>query len=164
MRKLRDQYGSGDGVRHERPAPRPRKAKDDDEDDAPVYVDGDTSETISKEDYEMLVNGSHSKTEGTAGENDINANVAGQLPTQSAHGLADSGSAGQTGCDDPKRQENLSEVGTQKKRRKAKVIQEDAELEAQLPQRQGGSAGSDSPAKVNAKKKKKIKLSFEEPE
>lgn len=64
--------------------------------------------------------------------------------------------------DDTKAQQNLAEIGTQKKRRKAKVIQDD-EVAEDRSRSKDSSATSKSSAKSNAKRKK-IKLSFEEPE
>ncbi|PCG90359.1 Hypothetical protein PENO1_099600 [Penicillium occitanis (nom. inval.)] len=152
LRKLRNQYGGADNVRHEQPVPRPRKPKDNDDDDAPVYVDEETNETISKEDYEQLVNGTEGKDEST---------------DQDKEGLEESIDASTTKSteaagDDIKTQQNLAEIGTQKKRRKAKVIQED-EVAEDGSQRKDGPATSKPSAKSTAKRKK-IKLSFEEPE
>lgn len=64
--------------------------------------------------------------------------------------------------DDTKAQQNLAEIGTQKKRRKAKVIQDD-EVAEDGSRSKDSSATSKPSAKSNAKRKK-IKLSFEEPE
>lgn len=64
--------------------------------------------------------------------------------------------------DDTKIQQNLTEIGTQKRRRKAKVIQEDEVAE-------DGSRSKDNstmskPSAKSSAKRKKIKLSFDEPE
>lgn len=64
--------------------------------------------------------------------------------------------------DDTKTQQNLAEIGTQKKRRKAKIIQEDEVVE-DGSRSNDRSATSKPSAKSNAKRKK-IKLSFDEPE
>ena len=64
--------------------------------------------------------------------------------------------------DDIKTQQNLAEIGTQKKRRKAKVIQED-EVAADGSRSKDSWATSKPSAKSTAKRRK-IKLSFEEPE
>jgi hypothetical protein len=55
LRKLKSQYG-GDQDRHERPIARPRKDRADDEDEGPTYVDEASNDTISKEDYEKMIN------------------------------------------------------------------------------------------------------------
>ena len=139
-------------MRHEHPVPRPRKQKDNDDDDAPVYVDEETNETISKEDYEQLVNGTEGKDESTDKDKERPEDSADSSKTKSAENAGDV----------TKTQQNLAEIGTQKKRRKAKVIQDDEVAE-------DGSRSKDSPAtsKPSAKsnaKRKKIKLSFDEPE
>ncbi|KAI9853679.1 MAG: hypothetical protein M1824_001015 [Vezdaea acicularis] len=54
LRKLKSQYGGQDGQRHERPTARPKRARED-EDDAPTYVDEESRDTISKEDYEAMI-------------------------------------------------------------------------------------------------------------
>ncbi|EEA28586.1 hypothetical protein TMatcc_003070 [Talaromyces marneffei ATCC 18224] len=153
LRKLRDQYGGADNVRHERPVPRPRKPKDNDDDDAPVYVDEETNETISKEDYEQLVNGTEGKDESTDQD---------EKGLEESTDAADSKATEQAAGDETKTQQNLAEIGTQKKRRKAKVIQED-DVAEDGSRSKDSSATSKSSAKPNAKRKK-IKLSFDEPE
>jgi hypothetical protein len=75
---------------------------------------------------------------------------------------AESKTAEQVTGDDTKPQQNLAEIGTQKKRRKAKVIQED-EVAEDGSRSKDSSATTKPSAKSNAKRKK-IKLSFDEPE
>jgi Domain of unknown function (DUF4604) len=144
LRKLRGQYGDGDSFQ---PAPRPRKAKENDDEDAPVYVDEETNEAISKEDYESLVHGTEAKGETTG-----DSTEEGKESTDPAK------SAEQVPSEEAKTQPNLAEIGTQKKRRKARVIHDDEPVEDE-------SRHKDNPAvpKPNAKRKK-IKLSFDEPE
>ena len=139
-------------MRHEHPVPRPRKQKDNDDDDAPVYVDEETNETISKEDYEQLVNGTEGKDESTDKDKERPEDSADSSKTKSAENAGDV----------TKTQQNLAEIGTQKKRRKAKVIQDD-EVAEDGSRSKDSSATSKPSAKSNAKRKK-IKLSFEEPE
>lgn len=131
--------------------PRPRKLKENDDEDAPVYVDEETNEAISKEDYESLLNG----TEATAKYDDQNAEAG----TEST----DPGKASeQAENEDAKTQHNLAEIGgsgiSQKKRRQAKVIR-DEEPDEESSQRKDGPTVPKSKAK-----RKKIKLSFDDPE
>lgn len=155
LRKLRGQFGGADNVRHERAIQRPRKPKDNDDDDAPVYIDEETNETISKEDYETLVNGPEGKDGGTDKDKDKEevedtTDPAKPKPTE------------QAASDDARLQQNSAEIGTQKKRRKAKVIQEE-----EVAEDTSRSKDSSEAAKLNTKpnaKRKKIKLSFDEPE
>jgi hypothetical protein len=64
--------------------------------------------------------------------------------------------------DATKTQQSLAEIGTQKKRRKAKVIQEDEVAED--GSRSKDSSTTSKPSAKSTAKRKKIKLSFEEPE
>ncbi|RAO69673.1 uncharacterized protein BHQ10_005685 [Talaromyces amestolkiae] len=152
LRKLRNQYGGSDNVRHEHPVPRPRKPKDNDDDDAPVYVDEDTNETISKEDYEQLVNGTEGKDDSTDKDKEGLEESVDSSKSKSAEAAGD----------EVKTQQNLAEIGTQKKRRKAKIIQDD-EVTEDGSRSKDSSVTSKPSAKSNAKRKK-IKLSFDEPE
>lgn len=139
-------------MRHEHPVPRPRKPKDIDDDDAPVYVDEETNEALSKEDYEQLVNGTEGKDESTDKDKEGLDKLVDSSNTKST----------ETAGEDTKPQQNLAEIGTQKKRRKAKVIQEDEVLEDES--RTKDSSATSKPSAKSSAKRKKIKLSFEEPE
>ncbi|OKL58030.1 hypothetical protein UA08_06581 [Talaromyces atroroseus] len=146
LRKLRGQYGDGDS---RRPTHRPRKAKENDDEDAPVYVDEETNEALSKEDYESLLNGTEAKGE-TAGH----GAEEGKESTNPA-----AKSAEQVSNEEAKTQQNLAEIGTaQKKRRKAKVIHDEEVAEDESRHKVNPAAPKPSA------KRKKIKLSFDEPE
>ncbi|KAJ5782700.1 hypothetical protein N7457_004474 [Penicillium paradoxum] len=139
LQKLRGQYGDNTG-RLERPALRPTRLKvnKDDGDDEPTYVDEESNEVISKEQYEALVSESALKQE------DENGSSTKEKPTgdenKSPEELA------------PTKQSNLTEVGGQRKRKQAKVVGEDkAEAEEAQPK-----------VAKKSKKPKKIKLSFDE--
>ncbi|KAJ6119947.1 hypothetical protein N7523_004227 [Penicillium sp. IBT 18751x] len=136
LQKLRGHYGNNDG-RLERPALRPRKAKNpDDDDDAPVYVDEESNEVISKEEYQALVGGTDSQTQ------------EGGSKDQSAEGDDKASTLKEPSA----KQNNLTEVGGQKKRKQAKVVGEDTLEEEAKPKASARKS----------KKGKKIKLSFED--
>ncbi|KAJ5677754.1 uncharacterized protein N7477_003387 [Penicillium maclennaniae] len=141
LQKLRGHYGNNDG-RLERPAMRPRKAKNsDDDDDAPVYVDEESNEVISKEEYQALVGGTDSQTQ------------EGGSKDQSAEGDDKASTLKEPSA----KQNNLTEVGGQKKRKQAKVVGQDTIEEEAKPD-------SEERPKASArksKKGKKIKLSFD---
>ncbi|KAK5806367.1 hypothetical protein VI817_000625 [Penicillium citrinum] len=145
LQKLRGQYGDNSG-RLERPAARPLKAKDkrDEEEDEPVYVDEESNEVISKEEYKALVGGDDTK------QSDID-----QATKDSSTADNQDESTSQPEPTSAK-QSNLTEVGGQKKRKQAKVVGEDTKPEPDEP----------LPAKASTtrkpKKAKKIKLSFDE--
>lgn len=149
LQKLRGQYGTTSG-RLERPAARPRKLKDgkDDDDDEPVYVDEESNEVISKEEYQALVGDSATEKEGEATLKEPST-AGGEDKT---HTLKESTTA---------KQSNLTEVGGQRKRKQAKVVGEDKpEVEQTKPENE--EAQPKAPASRKPKKAKKIKLSFDE--
>ncbi|OJJ51082.1 hypothetical protein ASPZODRAFT_127090 [Penicilliopsis zonata CBS 506.65] len=149
IRRLKSQFGSNDG-RLERPAARPRLAMNkNDDDDEPTYVDEATNEVITKEEYEMMVQGS-SKTE----DQDKSKDQADQTRPEDA---ADKDSATGANKDtSTTHKQAMADIGGPKKRKQAKVIQED-----NLKDTEQGP--SDVPAARKPKqKKKKIKLSFDD--
>ncbi|KXG47712.1 uncharacterized protein PGRI_015820 [Penicillium griseofulvum] len=139
LQKLRGQYGDNTG-RLERPALRPTRLKvnKDDDDDEPTYLDEESNEVISKEEYKALVEESGPKGEDEA--SNLKDNSAGdQDKSQTEHSTS--------------KQNNLTEVGGQRKRKQAKVVGEDnAEAEEVQPKA----------TLKKSKKPKKIKLSFDE--
>ncbi|KAJ5713079.1 uncharacterized protein N7483_010260 [Penicillium malachiteum] len=140
LQKLRGQYGSDTSGRLEQPALRPRKAKDpkDEEEDEPVYIDEESNEVISKEEYKALAQGETTKEEdGTS-----------KGPT-----LAEEG---QTQGESSVKQSNLTEVGGQRKRKQAKVVGE----EENKAEPEETPKATEKPKK--SKKGKKIKLSFDD--
>ncbi|KAJ5178191.1 uncharacterized protein N7500_000890 [Penicillium coprophilum] len=140
LQKLRGQYGDNTG-RLERPALRPTRLKvnDDDDDDEPTYLDEESNKVISKEEYNALVGESGLKEEGEAGNSSKDNSTGDQDKSKTE--LATS------------KQNNLTEVGGQRKRKQAKVVGED-NAEASEAQPKATSKKS--------KKPKKIKLSFDE--
>lgn len=125
---------------------RPRKAKDNDEDDAPVYVDEESNEVISKEDYQALVGESASQQDGASTDQAVESEDKTRPPKEPTA-----------------KQSNLTEVGGQKKRKQAKVVGEDkpeAELAKELAKE--SEEKPEAPAPRKPKKAKKIKLSFDE--
>ncbi|KAJ5101950.1 hypothetical protein NUU61_004172 [Penicillium alfredii] len=141
LQKLRGQYGNTTG-RLERPVERPRKLKSrqDEEDDEPTYVDEESNEVISKEEYRALVGASDQK-EREALENKSDGENPASSQTES------------TGT----KQSNLTEVGGQRKRKQAKVVGED-KAEPEEPE----EPPPKGPTSRKPKKQKKIKLSFDE--
>lgn len=126
----------------ERPATRPRRLEKnkDDDDDEPTYVDEESNEVISKEEYQALVQGSSQKAGESLAENKFLEGEDGKTNTQSES--------------TPSKQNNLTEIGAQRKRKQAKVLAEGkAETEEELPK---------APVSRKPKKQKKIKLSFDE--
>lgn len=142
LQKLRGQYGSNTG-RLERPAVRATRLKvnKDDDDDEPTYVDEESNEVISKEEYKTLVRESGQTEEDR------------DTPKDKPAGDEDK-------PESTSKQSNLTEIGGQRKRKQAKVVgeenteSEDKKIETEEAQPKA--------ATKKAKKPKKIKLSFDE--
>jgi hypothetical protein len=150
LQKLRGHYGDTSG-RLERPSPRPRKLKDknDEDDDAPVYVDEESNEVISKAEYEALVGGGTDQKDNEASTKDTH--------TENEQASAQT----QTGTSTAK-QSNLTEVGGPRKRKQAKIVGENEDKEKSEEKQEADEAQPKAAALRKSKKAKKIKLSFDE--
>lgn len=150
LQKLRGHYGDTSG-RLERPAARPRKLKnkDDEDDDAPVYVDEESNEVISKAEYEALVGGGSDQKDGDASVKDKS--------TENGQDHAQSQTETTTA-----KQSNLTEVGGPRKRKQVKVVGDDEPEEKSGDKQVADEAQPKAPAPRKSKKVKKIKLSFDE--
>lgn len=140
LQRLRGQYGGDTSGRLERPAARPRKLKDpkDDDDDEPVYIDEESNEVITKEEYKVLAQGD-TANEDQASTEDLPTTAEGEKKQTEATA----------------KQSNLTEVGGQRKRKQAKVVVEENKQEPEET-----AKVVEKPRK--SKKAKKIKLSFDE--
>ncbi|PYH87988.1 hypothetical protein BO71DRAFT_366229 [Aspergillus ellipticus CBS 707.79] len=145
LQRLQNQYGDTSG-RLERPISRPRKAKNTDDDDGPTYVDEESNEIISKEEYEALVRGD--------GETDPKKDAEDKGPSGS--GAGEDGKGGDEGAASASKQ-NVAEIGGPRKRKQAKAIGDEAPA-AETEETPKKDAGSRKPKQ----KKKKIKLSFDD--
>ena len=151
LRKLRSEYG-GNSVRHEHPQQRPRKPKAENNDDEPTYVYEETNENITKEEYESLVRDSKLGSDGEkTDKNSPSRAVPGALPEEEVD-------RAEGGIDGSKSRQTLTEIGGPKKRKQARVIGEEKAVDNH-EDLQAGSSGRKA-----KQKKKKIKLSFDEPE
>lgn len=148
LQRLRGQYGDNSG-RLERPIERPRKPKHDDDDDEPTYVDEESHEVISKEEYKALVQDSNQKDNGHSTEG----------PTDKEQDIRGSEDKGDTKKDAPASKQILAEIGGSKKRKQAKVVGE----ENKAPEGEGEQQEAPT-ARKPKQKKKKIKLSFDDEE
>ncbi|KAL6237245.1 hypothetical protein BDW75DRAFT_89331 [Aspergillus navahoensis] len=142
LQRLRGQHGNISGGL-ERPSQRPRRVRDNNDDDGPTYVDAESNEVISREDYEAMVNGGDQETK------------------QSENGVKDKDAVADQDGDSKKAKstplkQNVTEIGGPRKRKQAKVVSDEIEVTGKEEVRPKES-GSRKP-----KQKKKIKLSFEE--
>ena len=145
LRRLRGEFGGGDSSRHERPLARPRKQQKSDSvnDDAPTYVDAENHNVLSKEEYEALIS---------------QDDAASKQMAESSLSTADDHDT-QKETLKPTSTEPAVAIGGSKKKRRAKVLQDD-ETNAQGFQDDDGtkSAKSIKPRM----KSKKVKLSFDD--
>ncbi|KAE8356717.1 hypothetical protein BDV28DRAFT_126446 [Aspergillus coremiiformis] len=148
LQRLRNQYGGTSG-RLERPIARPRRQKDDHgDDDEPTYVDEESNEVISKEEYEALLRESNKEAEDTEKDAPDQEQVTPQ-DNQEGKASAEKGT--------PISKQNMAEIGGPKKRKQAKVISGD-----EPPAEKEETTQTDTGSRKPKQKKKKIKLSFDE--
>ena len=150
LRKLRGEYG-GDSARYERPLARPRKQIiGGDGDEEPTYVQEDIHDTISKAEYDALVE--NTKVEKQESKNVVplaELNDGREIP------LRDVDKSPQ---DPAPAKQQLAGIGVNAKRRYAKVVGEVDEMD---DGRHGAGCPHDErSSKPKLKKGKKIKLSF----
>ncbi|KAL3474132.1 hypothetical protein BJX99DRAFT_232233 [Aspergillus californicus] len=142
LQRLRGHYGNTSGSLERPISQRPRRPRDVDDDDSPTYVDAESNEVISKKDYEAMVN----PVDKQAKSDEVNGE---EKPT--AENGADPKEAASS-------KQNLAEIGGPRKRKQAKVV---ADVADEVQEAEQAPRPKDSrPPKT--KKKKKIKLSFEE--
>jgi hypothetical protein len=154
LRRLRGEISGSvdDPDRQINPVARPKgssRLKNDDEDDGPTYVMEDTNESLSKAEYEALVNGNKDDENAKTAEN------------------ADSTTRDGTTKDEPSRakQKVAAVGGVAKKRKVAKIMGDEdaAGVDEKIAEESKFAVkASDLEAKRPAKKKKAkaIKLSF----
>ncbi|KAL4782240.1 hypothetical protein BJX76DRAFT_333219 [Aspergillus varians] len=145
LQRLRGQYGNTSGGLERPVSQRPRRVRNDNEDDGPTYVDAESNEVISKEDYQAMVNG--------GGD---------EQSEQPGSGVKDEDAVADEDGDSKKTEgatskQKLAEIGGPRKRKQAKVIGDEVQ-EAESEDVQPKDSGPRKPKQ----KKKKIKLSFEE--
>ncbi|GKZ23324.1 hypothetical protein AbraIFM66951_011717 [Aspergillus brasiliensis] len=142
LQRLKNQYGNTSG-RLERPIARPRKPRDDNDDDGPTYVDEESNEIISKEEYEALVRGEDNKDTENSNEDtkELGTGEEGKSNTQAEASVS---------------KQNVAEIGGPRKRKQAKVVGEDNSTE------ETEKVQKKEPSSRKPKQKKKIKLSFDD--
>ncbi|KAL1863389.1 hypothetical protein Plec18167_000483 [Paecilomyces lecythidis] len=145
LQRLKSQYGGANSGRHERPIPRPRRLQKDDDEDAPTYVDEETNEVISKEEYEFLVRGE----KGDESQDEAKDETASGPAKDADQAESETGA---------QQKQNIAEIGGPKKRKQGRVVGEEDTPES--TERRQESSSSRKPKQ----KKKKIKLSFDEGE
>lgn len=154
LRRLKSEYGRHDAIRHEYPLARPKNQKlRNDEDDEPIYLNEETQNSISKDEYKMLISqhqDSHAVDQG--------------LPSslQSPNSQAERPSTNKMeSFNNPvllKQQE--ASIGGNPKKRLAKVIGDDYKLREKFSKSEG------APSKIQRTSKcrrvKKVTLFFDE--
>lgn len=150
LRKLRSEYGGADSARHERPLARPRKHVKDDEDDQPTFVVEGSQDTLSKAEYEALMEvASDEKHDGNEAVSDRQPGAEDEKPRDNSTEIPDNAT--------PAKQQSAS-IGASNKRRFAKIVGDEDEGIAKSQEED--SARTTKKPKI--KKGKKVKLSFAE--
>lgn len=137
---------------------RAKKELIDHEDDEPMYVDEASNETISKEDFNKMASGEKAEQFGKASNAltlsgseqdaaDLSASPKPKKPSRSADGEAN--------------------VGTSLKRKRVRTIDhreddESTEIDAAEPNSRGASDATSKKTTKQAKKGRRIKLSFDD--
>lgn len=149
LRRLRGEHGR-DSMRHEHPLARPRKQKtSEDKDEEPTYVQEDSHDTISKAEYDALMkNIEVQKLE----------NLVVVPPTRPDDLEGPRGESGKFPQDPTPLKQQMAGIGGNAKRRLAKVVGEDNGMEDSQHHVGGLINGN----KFKPKKRKKVKLSFNE--
>ncbi|KAI5293524.1 hypothetical protein KEM52_005451 [Ascosphaera acerosa] len=174
LRKLRSQYGTGVGERHNAPANRPATAKRlliDHEEDEPTYVDENGKDVVSKEEYESMLRGEA----GSTGDADVTKasgdgdGVEGQGRDKQVPSDAHTDEAARGRSDRP-----AAEIGSHKRRKGAKVIAASEDDDGDEDRNSSKVASSTPPTarpaphqaatankKGRTRKAKKIKLQYD---
>lgn len=150
---MKIEYGGRDAIRQEHPLARPKKQKSRvDEDDEPVYLDEETQNSISKDEYEMLISRHEDKHSGNQG---LPSSLC--SPDPQAEGTSDNKIESHNITVLLKQQE--AGIGRNPKKRLAKVIGDDHKVE-DIQKSDNSSRKYQSISKP--RKLKKVKLCFEE--
>jgi len=156
LQRMKGAYSGPSDGRHEREIARPKGARDPnaDEDDAPTYVDEETNQPLSKEEYAALVKGD----EADASTEDIQ---------EQDNALSKETSK-------PAEKEKVASIGAARKRKVGKIVGgTDEDEEDSVGSKQQSTAALErktdgetkkSDASKPKKKGKKIKLSFNDDE
>ncbi|KAF4304665.1 hypothetical protein GTA08_BOTSDO07927 [Botryosphaeria dothidea] len=148
LRRMKGDLSAGrDTDRHERPIARPKRLKRDEEDDGPTYVVEESNDTLTKAEYEALINGVAEQQSADVTENAAQKKDGDQTVAEAAK---------------PKQQQ-VASVGGASKKRKAVKIGGDAdedEGEETGPAEKAEVQQKEAKTKKTKKKAKAIKLSF----
>lgn len=149
LRRLRAQHESGDSARHERPLARPRKqVKDGEEDDQPTYVLEGSQDTLSKAEYEALMDtADHERQDENKAIPSAKPDLGTQKPASGASDVSE---------DVAPVKQKIAAIGSSNKRRLAKVVGEADDVDGD-PDVKGTCPAPNR----KMHKTKKVKLSFD---
>jgi len=141
LRTLRNQQSGRDADRHERPIARPRRTRVDDDEDGPTYVDAESNDPLSKAEYDTLVAGTS------------RGKLGGEEEVEQTDKLDEGAQDENVGRDAVRKKQEVTEVGSGPKKRKAVKVLGTADAEEE------NIAASTERSKPK-KKSKAVKLSF----
>ena len=152
LRKLKSEYGGGSS-RHERPLARPRRQKaEDEEDDGPTYVQEETQDMISKEEYAVMLDRDRNIVRDEKNPESVEGN-----PVQCTDLDVDKELSTRQRT---QKQQQLAVIGAPKKRKMTKVVGDD-QSKSSFGEAQRINESTELITKPK-KSKKKIKLSFDD--
>ena len=150
LRRLRNEAGGQDSIRHGRQLTRPKKQKQlsDEDDDAPTYVDEESHDVVPKNEFEALINRNE--------EEDLKIKDSSRiLPEEEQQ--KQMGRLIEPPPEAASSKEQIASIGAMSKKRLAKVIGN-----AEVEQPESTTEASKRTSVVKIKKDKRIKLSFDE--
>lgn len=152
LRRLRGQYGDGSDERRGRSNVRPVKPKDPDADDGPTYVDEESNEVVTKEEYEAMLR-------EAAGEGEPHPTSGQTGGEQGLGGVGDETTKDSSEAGESSSVQKLADIGAaKKKKRLGRIVAEDDQPDE--PDRHSHNKDNEPPRKKQ--RKKKIKLAFDE--
>lgn len=160
LRRLRQQSGRGDPARQEHPLGRQQRPKrlqigGEDDEDGPTYVDEDTNEVVSRDEYQARLDdelGSvkQAADDATAGDADLGVKE-GELEK----------------ADVPENEveevvERVADIGNRQRKRAAKVIASDADDAGKPTRPDELQHAASKKSESKSRKKRRIQLSFDD--
>lgn len=134
-------------TRHERPLARPKKQHGGGEEDEPTYVDEDGHSTLSKSQFDALMSGGQAQAEKPSETQNLTQNENAVVPNPE-----------KPMAEHETKAQKTAEIGTSVKRRLPKVIIDNA----RYVKGEGVTNPASTSGKKISKKRKKMKLSFDE--
>ncbi|KAI9894335.1 MAG: hypothetical protein M1814_003091 [Vezdaea aestivalis] len=152
LRRIKEQYNSGESQRSDQPQARPKRPHHDDEEDEPTYVDGENNQTLSRAEYEQMKEYTEGRSSDAATADSSKA--AGVTSTKQEDG-ANGSNLGLS-----KSQPQEATIGAKRKQKTVKTFKHDEDEDEAEGSKPEAKTTSTEVQKPKPKKAKKVKLSF----